>query len=114
MLLVCAGLYALNHSGSWPSALRWIVICVLGGLIMVESVFTPAALALLTDVVGGRTGRGAVMAFYSVLFSLGALVGSLIGGVVGQMWAVDGLIAATCVLALVSMAAVRTIPETSS
>lgn len=114
MLLVCAGLYALNHSGSWPSALRWIVICVLGGLIMVESVFTPAALSLLADVVGGRTGRGAVMAFYSVLLSLGALVGSLIGGVVGQMWAVDGLIAATCALALISMAAVRTIPETAS
>jgi MFS family permease len=114
MLLVCAGLYAVNHSAPWPAALRWLMICCIAGCVMVESVFTPAALALLADVVGDRAGRGTIMAFYSVLLSAGALVGAVIGGLVGRAWAVDGLIYATFGLALISMITVRTIPETTA
>jgi MFS family permease len=111
MLLVCGGLYAVNHSATWPAALRWLVLCFVAGCVMVESVFTPAALALLADIVGDRSGRGTIMAFYSVLLSAGALAGAVIGGFAGRVWAVDGLIYATFALALISMITVRTIPE---
>jgi MFS family permease len=74
---------------------------------MIESGFTPAALALLADVVGTQTGRGAAMGVYSVLLSVGALVGSLLAGVLGARFAVDGLIHGTVAMAIIALIAVQ-------
>jgi MFS family permease len=103
MLGVSAGLLLLNHAGAAPVGLRWGLTAVIAGLIMVESGFTPAALALLAAAVGPGTGRGAAMGIYSFLLSVGALGGSLLAGLVGQRLAIDGLIYATLALAVIAL-----------
>jgi MFS family permease len=117
MLGVCAGLLLLNHMGHQPVRLRWMLTVIIAVLIMVESGFTPAALSLLAGAVGPTVGRGAAMGIYSFLLSLGALVGSLLAGIAGRWWAIDGLTYATlglAVLALVLLPRLGTVrPRTS-
>ncbi len=110
MLVVCAGLYIFNHSQAWSSPVRWVLLCAIAISVMVESGFTPAALTLLADVVGGDTGRGSAMGIYSALLGAGALIGSVLAGAVGAKLSVDGLIYTTFALALLSMFTVRQIP----
>lgn len=95
----CAGLYTLNHSQTFSYGARIGVIVATALAVMVESGFTPAALALLADAVGGQTGRGATMGIYSVLLSVAALTGSLLAGIAGKQLAIDGLIYVTVGLA---------------
>jgi MFS family permease len=111
MLVVCAGLYVLNHSGSWSGASRWMLLAGIAAAIMVESGFTPAALALLADIVDASSGRGSAMGIYSALLGLGALAGSLMAGLLGASLAVDGLIFGTVALAFVAMITIRSIPS---
>jgi len=103
MLCVCAGLLMLNHSGSWSAGLRWVVGMATAVCIMVESGFTPAALALLAGVVGAQAGRGAAMGIYSMLLGLGAIGGSLLAAALGQWLPIDGLIFGTLAIALVAL-----------
>jgi MFS family permease len=74
---------------------------------MVESGFTPAALSLLAGAIGTQAGRGAAMGIYSVLLSIGAVVGSLLAAVLGQAFAVDGLIYSTLAMAIVALFFIR-------
>jgi MFS family permease len=67
MLLVCGEFLVFDHVA--PSLARWIVGAVIALTIMVESGFTPAALALLAGAIGAQAGRGAAMGIYSVLLS---------------------------------------------
>lgn len=98
MLPVCGGLYVLNHSSAMTAGERWLVGGVTAVLVMVESGFTPAALAWLAQSLGGGAGKGAAMSVYSVLLSLGAMAGSLLAGVLGQALGMDGLLLGTAVL----------------
>jgi MFS family permease len=104
MLCVCGGLLMLNHSGPWSAGLRWIVGIATAAFIMVESGFTPAALALLASVVGAQAGRGAAMGIYSMLLGIGAVGGSLLAAALGQWLAIDGLIFGTLAMALIALA----------
>jgi MFS family permease len=70
---------------------------------MVESGFTPAALAWLAQSLGFGTGKGAAMGIYSVLLSLGAIGGSLIAGALGKLLSVDGLLLGTVGLAVCAL-----------
>lgn len=103
MLGVCLGLFLLNHSGPESPAVQ----CVIGSLtalcIIVESGFTPAALSLLAGAIGAHAGRGAAMGIYSVLLSVGAIVGSLLAAALGQGFAVDGLIYSTLAMAVIAL-----------
>lgn len=110
MLTVCVGLYVFNHSQSWAAATRWALLSAIALSVMVESGFTPAALALLADVAGGQPGRGSAMGIYSALLGVGALGGSIVAGVLGARFAVDGLIYGTFVLAVLAMMTVRRLP----
>ena len=74
---------------------------------MVESGFTPAALSLLARAIGAQAGRGAAMGVYSVLLSIGAIVGSLLAAALGQWFAVDGLIYSTFAMAVIALFFVR-------
>jgi MFS family permease len=103
MLAVCIGLYTLNHSGEHGLSLRWTVTSLTTLSVMVESGFTPAALSLLAGSMGAIAGRGAAMGIYSVLLSVGAILGSLLAAALGQRFAVDGLIYGTFAMALVSL-----------
>lgn len=102
MLAVCIGLYALNHSVEHPS-LRWTIASLTTLCVMIESGFTPAALSLLAGSIGAVAGRGAAMGIYSVLLSVGAILGSLLAAALGQRFAMDGLIYGTFAMALISL-----------
>jgi MFS family permease len=103
MVAVSAGLLLLNHAGHASAGVRWTLTAIISVLVMVESGFTPAALSLLAAAVGPRAGRGAAMGIYSFLLSLGALAGTLLGGLLGDRFAIDGLIYATFALALAAL-----------
>jgi len=101
MLLVCGEFFLLNHAGS--EKVRWIIGSITAISIMVESGFTPAALALLSGAIGAQAGRGAAMGIYSVLLSTGAILGSLIAAVMGDRFGVDGLIYGTLAMAVTAL-----------
>jgi MFS family permease len=105
MLIVCAEFFLLNHTGSEKA--RWIIGSLTAISIMVESGFTPAALALLAGAIGAQAGRGAAMGIYSVLLSLGAIMGSLMAAALGSRFAVDGLIYGTLAMAVTALILVQ-------
>lgn len=107
MLPVCGGLYVLNHSATMTDAERWAVGAATALLVMVESGFTPAALAWLAQSLGPGAGKGAAMSVYSVLLSLGAIAGSLLAGALGQALRMDGLLLGTAVLGAVALVLLR-------
>ena len=104
MLPVCVGLFAINHSAHLSASARWSLIAITALLVMVESGFTPAALAWLAQSLGSSgAGKGASMGIYSVLLSLGAIGGSLLAGVLGKRLQIDGLLLGTVVLAICAL-----------
>ncbi len=103
MFAVCVGLFLLNHSGTQSYGVRWAIGVASALCVMVESGFTPAALSLLAGAIGAQAGRGAAMGIYSVLLSVGAIGGSLVAAVLGNRFAVDGLIYGTLAMAVVAM-----------
>jgi MFS family permease len=105
MLVVCIEFFLFNHIGS--EAARWIIGIMTALTIMVESGFTPAALALLAGAIGAQAGRGAAMGIYSVLLSVGAIIGSLIAAGLGRRFAVDGLIYGTLAMAIIALVFVQ-------
>ena len=116
ILPVCLGLFAINHSAHMTPSGRWLLISATALLIMVESGFTPAALAWLAQSLGIRSGKGAAMGIYSVLLSLGAIGGSLLAGTLGKIFLVDGLLLGTvalaiCALLLLHNVTVLTVPS---
>ncbi|HVA26904.1 MAG TPA: MFS transporter [Candidatus Baltobacteraceae bacterium] len=111
MLPVCAGIYLLNHSAHQPAAIRWIVGGVTALMIMVESGFTPAALAWLAQALPIEAGRGAAMGIYSVLLSIGAILGSLLAALLGQLYSIDGLLVGTVLVAVTALVFLRWVPS---
>jgi MFS family permease len=114
MLLVCTGLYLLNHSGDQSITARWSVGGITALLIMVESGFTPAALAWLAGTLPVQSGRGAAMGIYSVLLSVGAIIGSLLAGVLGERYAIDGLLYGTVFVAIAALIFLHWVPNLKS
>ena len=114
MVGVCLGLFLLNHSGAESPGVRWTIGILTAFAIMVESGFTPAALSLLARAIGAQAGRGAAMGVYSVLLSIGAIVGSLLAAALGQWFAVDGLIYSTFAMAVIALFFVRWLKLTNS
>jgi len=115
MPFVCIGLFVLNHSSSQTEMARWLIGAATALLIMVESGFTPAALALLAGAIGGATsGRGAAMGIYSVLLSIGQIGGSLLAAGLGRRFLIDGLICGTFALALVALALLPRLGESQA
>ena len=103
MPFVCLGLFAINHSAHIAAPVRWSMTAATALLIMVESGFTPAALAWLAQSLGSGTGKGAAMGIYSGLLSVGAIVGSLMAGGLGKLLSVDGLLLGTVGLAVCAL-----------
>ncbi len=103
MPFVCVGLYAINHSASWPEGTRIVVLAMTSLIVMVESGFTPAALAWLAKSLIGSDGKGVAMGVYSVLLGIGAIAGSLLAGWLGNALRFDGLLLGTMILAAISL-----------
>ncbi|MGH8148734.1 MAG: MFS transporter [Steroidobacteraceae bacterium] len=99
MLGATLALYVVNHAAAWGSAGRSTLLGVLAVLVMVESGFTPAALSMLAHSLEAVSGKGAAMGIYSTLLGVGAVAGSLLAGVLGTAWQVDGLLLGTAIVA---------------
>lgn len=107
MLPVCLGIFVVNHSAEMSPAMRWSVTAVTALLIMIESGFTPAALAWLAQSLGRGSGKGAAMGIYSVLLSLGAIGGSLLAGELGNRFQMDGLLLGTAAMGICGLVLLR-------
>ena len=98
-------LWALNHATQRtpePLVLLLIALIVIG--IFVESGFTPAALAYLAEIAEERPGhRGSVMGLYSVLLSVGQLLGGGLAAPFADRLGINGLILLTGLLCLVAL-----------
>lgn len=99
MLGVVVSLLWFNHGG--PAFVLWIA----SAFVLVEAGFTPAAFAHLAELtVPVDSSRGAALGLYSVLLGGGQLVGNLLGGLFAARWQMDGVLALTAALAVVSLA----------
>lgn len=110
MLPACTGFYLFNHTAPGSTSARWFLGVPTAAAIMVESGFTPAALAWLAGTLPPQSGRGAAMGIYSVLLSLGAIIGSLLAGMLGNRFAVDGLLYATMGVAVLALVLLHWVP----
>ena len=96
-------LFAINHQPSLSAPLVLPLGVLLVVSIMVQSGFTPAALAHLADITEEHSGdRGAIMGLYSVFMGLGQLVGTTLGGPFIDWLGADGMVLSTMLLGLFS------------
>ena len=98
-------LWALNHV---PFDATHLLVPLLVGMVMVgvfvESGFTPAALAYLAEIAEERAeDRGSVMGVYSVLLSVGQLLGGALAAPFAERLGINGLIILTGLLCLVAL-----------
>lgn len=101
MLGVVATLGLVNHgAGQWALGLAT-------AFVLIESGFTPAALAHLADVTGAHdASRGAAMGLYSLLLGTGQLAGNVVGAPFAARWQMDGVLLVTALLAAIALAGV--------
>jgi MFS family permease len=98
-------LWTLNHApfGAGPGLIAFLVLLVAVG-IFVQSGFTPAALAYLAEIAEERAeDRGSVMGVYSVLLSIGQLLGGALAAPFAERMGINGLILLTGLLCLVAL-----------
>ena len=88
----CLILFALNHQPALDAPLVLPLAILLIFSIMVQSGFTPAALAHLADITETHAAdRGAIMGLYSVFLGLGQFLGASIGGLFVDWRGADGM-----------------------
>jgi predicted MFS family arabinose efflux permease len=102
VLGVTVTFFVINLSTGWTVWQRGLVVVVYAFFVMVQSGFTPAALAFLADVAGQSSGRGSAMGLYTVLLSLGNILGAALGGVLAARYAINGLLYGTVLLAAIA------------
>jgi len=103
LLATCGVMFALNHQPALnaPAVLPLAVLLVAS--IVVQSGFTPAALAHLADIAEGHVEtRGAIMGLYSVFLGLGQFLGTSLGGPFIDWRGADGMILATLLLGMIA------------
>jgi MFS family permease len=98
-------LWALNHV---PFDATHTLVPLLVALVMigvfVQSGFTPAALAYLAEIAEEHAeDRGSVMGVYSVLLSIGQLLGGALAAPFAERMGINGLIVLTGLLCLVAL-----------
>jgi MFS family permease len=99
MLIGCGGLavscvliFAINHQSALDAPITLVLAVLLVISIMVQSGFTPAALAYLADISETqKADRGAIMGLYSVFLGLGQFLGLSIGGLFVDYGGADGM-----------------------
>jgi MFS family permease len=111
MLLTCLWLFLLNSAGDWPVWLRWLLTGLAAVFVMIESGFTPAALAYLADIADSQAARGATMGIYTLLLGLGNALGAALSGPLAAYLAFNGLIVGTVGLLLVALLSLAFLPE---
>jgi MFS family permease len=103
--ITSVALWALNHVpfDTTHTLVPMLVAVVMVG-VFVESGFTPAALAYLAEIAEERAeDRGSVMGVYSVLLSVGQLLGGALAAPFAERLGINGLIILTGLLCLVAL-----------
>jgi MFS family permease len=98
-------LWALNHLpyDATHTLVPLLILLVMVG-VFVQSGFTPAALAYLAEIAEERAeDRGSVMGVYSVLLSIGQLLGGALAAPFAEAMGINGLIVLTGALCLVAL-----------
>jgi len=101
LFISCVLIYGINHQPALnaPWVLPMALLLVVS--IMVQSGFTPAALAYLADITENHTSdRGAIMGLYSVFLGLGQFLGASLGGLFVDWRGADGMALATGLLGI--------------
>ncbi len=99
----CFVLYALNHQPSLAAPLVAPFALTLVLTILIQSGFTPAAVAHLADISEDHLAdRGLIMGLYSVFLGIGQLLGASLGGPFIDFGGADGLVAFTALLGVIS------------
>ncbi len=95
----CLFMYLLNHQPSLNAPLVIPLALLLVVSILVQSGFTPAALAHLADITEDHaTDRGAIMGLYSVFLGVGQVIGATVGGPFVDWGGADGVVLITALL----------------
>jgi len=103
LIVSCLLIFAINHQPSLSSPLVFPLAVLLVISIMVQSGFTPAALAYLADITETHDAdRGAIMGLYSVFLGLGQFLGASIGGVFVDWRGADGMALVTGLLGVLA------------
>lgn len=104
LFLTCFFLFAINHQPSLDAPLVLPLALLMVISIVIQSGFTPAALAHLADITEDHTAdRGAIMGMYSVFLGVGQFLGATIGGPFVDWRGADGIVVVTALLGLVSL-----------
>ena len=106
-------LWALNHIpfDATHTLVPLLVLMVMLG-VFVQSGFTPAALAYLAEIAEEHAeDRGSVMGVYSVLLSIGQLLGGALAAPFAERMGINGLIVLTGGLCLVALFTVMLLGE---
>ncbi len=80
MIFASLWLFSLNRSARIPVWVRGALLALSALSVLVESGFTPAALAYLADVAAKDEGRGATMGIHSFLLGHRSMLGAYLGG----------------------------------
>ena len=105
LFLTCLFLFALNHQPALDAPLVLPLALLLIVSIVIQSGFTPAALAHLADITEDHASdRGAIMGMYSVFLGVGQFVGATIGGPFVDWRGADGIVVISALLGLISLA----------
>lgn len=103
LFLTCLFLFALNHQAALDAPLVLPLALLLVISIVIQSGFTPAALAHLADITEEHaTDRGAIMGLYSVFLGVGQFIGATIGGPFVDWLGADGIVVVTALFGAVS------------
>ncbi len=103
LIVSCVLIFAINHQPdlSAPLVLPLAVALIIS--IMVQSGFTPAALAHLADITETHTtDRGAIMGLYSVFLGFGQFLGASVGGLFVDWRGADGMALSTGLLGILA------------
>lgn len=93
LIASCMVIFLINHQPSLDAPLVFPLAALLVVTIMIQSGFTPAALAHLADITESHTSdRGAIMGLYSVFLGLGQFIGASIGGPFVDWLGADGMV----------------------
>jgi MFS family permease len=99
LFLTCLLLFLANHQPALDAPLVVPLAILLVISIMIQSGFTPAALAHLADITEAHArDRGAIMGLYSVFLGLGQFIGASIGGPFADWRGADGIVVVTTLL----------------
>ncbi len=99
----CVFMYLLNHQPSLNAPLVIPLALLLMISILIQSGFTPAAVAHLADITEDHTSdRGAIMGLYSVFLGVGQVIGATVGGPFVDWRGADGVVLITALLGLFS------------